>query len=412
MHFLFFLLLSGVLPAPASRSIAFSPVKIGGGGFVTGLFPTPRSATGPATVYMRTDVGGVFRLLNATGELSASALRPLTDGFGFKERNFYGVEALALSARSALCVWAALGAYFDSSPDTVSAGIFASADAGESWRRISPAAWAVRAGGNDSPQRGFGERLAVHPASEAVVLYGSNQDGLWRTADAQSAAPAWARAPCAEIPCGTALGVLGLLFDASSPGGDGVYASVPGAGIYASADAGITWKALAGGPSPSGIAYRMVLGGGSLWAATDAGVWRFGAGAWALATPSWPRTPFTCIDVSPFDPRDLIAQFDPSVDSLPVGALRSRDGGETWALVAQEITREYELPWWDASFQWNNTGEYFKLCVQRPPRGRPFAFRSCSCRPPPPLSSAPARPSGLAQSPRARFGTAIRGTPG
>ena len=356
-------LLASSLPRRLSAlPVTFQPLPIGGGGFVTGLFPTPRSAAGAPTVYARTDVGGVYRLLNGTG--GALAWRPLTDAFTFRQRNYYGVEALAVSALSTERLWAVLGAYLDSAPDTANAGVFGSSDGGESWALLSPPAWAVRAAGNDSPSRGLGERLAVHPATEATLLYGSHLDGLWRGAGAPLA---WARVPCDQVPCASPQGALALLFDAASPGGSTVYAALPGLGVWASADAGGAWAALAGSP---GDVRRLALapapqqqpaGPATLLAATSAGVWRLDAGAWALATPDWPGTPFTCIDVNPFNARDFLAMLDPGEPALPSGALRSVDGGATWGLVAQQWIRDYELPWWNASFHWDHQLVDFRL---------------------------------------------------
>jgi len=112
-------------PAPAPALTPFEPVALGGGGFTSGILVAPPTAAGGPTVYTRTDVGGVYRLRNASGALSWV---PLTDAFTFTERNWYGGEALAVSATDAAHVWAALGAYYaaaETEAGQVGAGVFA-----------------------------------------------------------------------------------------------------------------------------------------------------------------------------------------------------------------------------------------------------------------------------------------------
>lgn len=79
--------------------LPFHSLAIGGGGFTSGIVPTARSAVGRATVFIRTDVGGMYRL----GE--GDAWIPLVDELTYCDRNRYGGDAIAVSWTNASKVW-------------------------------------------------------------------------------------------------------------------------------------------------------------------------------------------------------------------------------------------------------------------------------------------------------------------
>ena len=76
---------------------------------------------------------------------ASSGSRSLNDSLIW---NWYGGDALAASHLNTSHVWMAAGAYFER--DEVGAGVFASVDAGDSWRLVSPVGWDVYAGSNNS----------------------------------------------------------------------------------------------------------------------------------------------------------------------------------------------------------------------------------------------------------------------
>jgi hypothetical protein len=63
-------------------------VKVGGGGYVTGLVIHPKV---PDQIYLRTDVGGIYKW-----DVSRNAWTALTDSFSREDWHLYGVESLAL----------------------------------------------------------------------------------------------------------------------------------------------------------------------------------------------------------------------------------------------------------------------------------------------------------------------------
>ena len=195
----------------------------------------------------------------------------------------------------------------------------------------------------------------MHPRNESVLLYGSYLSGMWRTNDAHAAQPTWKQVSCGEIPCGGApnpglpIGALAIMFDPASPGGDHVYASVPGVGIYLSTDAGVHWTVES--PSPR-FAHRLALAPGTmLYAAAADGVWRrplhtdtaaHGV-AWEHLAQPMGAVEFRGIDVDPFNPLHVVALTH--VTSPPFGMIRSRDGGSSWTVLGT-YRKDYQLGWW------------------------------------------------------------------
>lgn len=73
------------------------------GGFVPGIVFHP---TEPGLAYLRTDIGGVYRLNGTTRRWE-----PITDQFDANDWNMYGVESVALDPTDGDRVYLALGTY-------------------------------------------------------------------------------------------------------------------------------------------------------------------------------------------------------------------------------------------------------------------------------------------------------------
>ncbi len=364
---------AGLSALSLCAAIDYHPVKIGGGGYVAGVFASSPYAAGPPQVFFRTDVGAIYRGnfgTSANGSVNTTDVTwvPLNNRFTIQEQNWYGGDSIALSKLNTSHIFQSCGAYFES--DEAPAGIFASVDAGDSWRMVSPPQWGVYAGSNNSSQRGMGERLAVHPHNESILLYGSYLDGIWRTGNADADAPQWTQTPCSLVPCSlpqAPYGVLSVLFDAASDGGNTAFASVPGVGIFISTDAGLSWALMAGSPATidrlSIATYpgtQLPLPQGQtavLWAAGTDGLWRTdgsSARKWQyVPTPLGRGVEFSGIDVNPWDPLDVIALTHVGGND-PHGLVRTLDGGASF-VVTTYFQQIYQLPWWFPSFYNNGT---------------------------------------------------------
>jgi photosystem II stability/assembly factor-like uncharacterized protein len=337
---------------PASQHYDFHNVAIGGGGFVTGIIFNPSEK---GLVYVRTDVGGAYRL--------DSALRrwvPLLDWANQTDWNLFGVESLASDPVDPKRVYIAAGTYTD--PAVSNGEILRSSDYGRTWARTPmPFKFAANENGRNN-----GERLAVDPNDDRVLLLGTRTAGLWRSEDY---GVTWARVDAfpeydEALPRGQNMGswlyvpqkvgINIVRFDARS-GRRGsptprIYAAVstPNASIFASSDAGRTWAAVPGQPlglrptrtalSSTGVlyvSYGKEAGPNSI---SDGAVWKLdtGSGAWTEITPEKP-TPdshfgYGSVAVDPSHPETVMVgtwnHYTPFDEFF-----RSVDGGGTWTPI-------------------------------------------------------------------------------
>ncbi|GAB4217487.1 MAG: hypothetical protein OHK0022_59800 [Roseiflexaceae bacterium] len=233
-----------VRAADLSANYTWKPLKIGGGGFVTGIAIHPTTAN---LIYVRTDVGGAYKWNNSTQTWSQILLAnrvPNPKACQYNDCD-YGIESLALSKTNDQVVFMAVGAQY---PDngvftgTATGRILKSTNGGQSWSD-SGQRWHI--GGNND-ERQSGERLAVDPNNGSVVYFGSRAQGLWVSTNTGDS---WSQVSTSQIPVGSntghPIGVKFVVFDPNSGTQNGktkrIYAGVTGYGIYRSDDAGGSW---------------------------------------------------------------------------------------------------------------------------------------------------------------------------
>jgi hypothetical protein len=236
-----------VLPAvtevPHSEAYVWKNVVIRAGGFITGIVYSTKKK---GLVYARTDVGGAYRSDDDGGHWV-----PLTDQFGRDESTYLGIESIGLDPRDANKLYMAAGMY--SADWGGPSAIFRSSDKGKTFERT---AMPFKMGGNDNG-RGCGERLAVDPNLGSILYFGSRKAGLWKSSDS---GVTWSHVDSFPVKdkvagVGENTGITFVLFD-NSKGRKGkatqtIYAGVaqPGASLYRSEDAGVTWKLVDGAPA-------------------------------------------------------------------------------------------------------------------------------------------------------------------
>jgi len=341
-------------PTVGSDPYVFRNVAIGGGGFVTGIIFNP---TEKGLVYLRTDVGGAYRFDGRT-----HAWVPLLDWAGQSDWNLYGVESLASDPVDPRRVYIAAGTY--TSPRAPNGEILRSADYGATWSR-TPVPF--KFGANEAG-RNNGERLAVDPNDDRILLLGTRQNGLWRSADfgatwtRVAGFPAFDEVLPARVPGGHTYvpqpaGINIILFDRRSghPGTATpvVYAaaSTPNPSLFRSGDGGATWAPVPGQPTGLRPTRAALSSRGVLFvsyglesgpnAITNGAVWRYdsGSGAWTDITPERPGegNPFGygAVAVDPAHPDVVLAgtwNHKQPFDEI----FRSTDAGSTWTPLLEK----------------------------------------------------------------------------
>src|SRR5579862_8056891 len=207
------------------------PVRIVAGGYVPSIIAHP---TEPGLIYLRTDIGGVYRWNPA-----ANLWIPLLDSESPANYNLMGPESIALDPSDPNRLYIAAGMY------TCNGCPFAflvSADRGASFTSY-PAPFQM---GANNDGRAAGERLAVNPFNGNELFMGTRNSGLWKSTDQ---AHTWKQVTSFPVQSSSdGFGVQWIVFDPKNSGT--VYAgSFTKAAVYQSTDDGATWNAIPGQPS-------------------------------------------------------------------------------------------------------------------------------------------------------------------
>ncbi len=258
-------------------------VKIGAGGWVTGMdiHQNGRYA------YCRTDVGGAYRLDLQNNNSEWVQLVSVTSmpadkvalGSAFvpdETRNFKGVASIVSAPSDDSRVYMMYNRI-----------LYRSDNRGDTWQ---PTGLDIETFSNESSvdSKLIGERIVVDPINKNVVYYGSNNNGLYQTANGGDS---WSRVN--TIPNGTALfGISGIAVDISSETINGrkaiIYVGVHNEGIYRSTNGGTSWVKVPGTPADSQISDTDIGTDGVFYYTTGTGgVFRFSNGNWtSLPSPS------------------------------------------------------------------------------------------------------------------------------
>ncbi|MFO8007047.1 MAG: sugar-binding protein, partial [Candidatus Brocadiia bacterium] len=290
---------------------------------MTGLVAHPQD---PDIIYMRTDVGGFYRLEwpNAQHPDHPEWINISMKWVGYDEQDLYGIDGIALDPNDTQTVWVACGAY----EWTNYGGVFKSTDGGETWNRMLTKVFI----GNGN-YRWLGECIAVAPGDSNRVLVGTRYDGMWKTDDGGQN---WYQV--SGIPTdANGAGVRSVFFH---PNDSSVaYATVVGDGVYQSTDGGNNWARLSG--SPANPARLQVSGDGVMYVTADQGVFRYD-GAFTDVSPS--AAAFNGLAVDPNDSNHVVASETGGTYELPV--YRTLDGGSTWENVNNRSTYTNNVPWY------------------------------------------------------------------
>ncbi|MGI4827285.1 MAG: WD40/YVTN/BNR-like repeat-containing protein [Janthinobacterium lividum] len=217
---------------PAQQVIepyTFKPVTITAGGYIPGIVAHP---TEPDLLYLRTDIGGVYRWNKAE-----TRWKPLLDFHSPSEYNLNGPESIALDPTDPSRLYIAAGMYAYSG----CCAFLVSDDQGKTFKTYSSPF--EMAANNDG--RAAGERLAVNPFKPKELMMGTRFNGLWVSKDR---AQTWQQVASFPVQNSTdGYGVNWVVFDPKTSGT--VYVgSYTSATVYVSKDDGTTWTAVPNQP--------------------------------------------------------------------------------------------------------------------------------------------------------------------
>jgi xyloglucan-specific exo-beta-1,4-glucanase len=341
--------------APAAQAHdghLWNNVKIGAGGFITGVV---FNQTQPGLAYLRTDIGGLYRW-----DAGSKTWIPLLDFTGFNNWNQLGVESMATSSQHPSRVWAAVGEYADSWNAGNNGAILRSDDYGWHWKT---AQLPTQLGANDQG-RDSGERLAVDPNDDNILYLATRNNGLWKSSDGGAT---WAQDTAfPDLGSNSTSGLQFVTFDQTEQHKHRaatqhiVVGDADDSALYETTDGGATWSKVAGGPGTVPVKAQF-SGNGSLYVVYDqftgpywmgtGKLYKFARGSSTQGTAG--EAVGAAADVSPppstnwygydglaVDPQHpdtvLVATNDrwSPIDTI----YRSADGGSTWGDVSASTT--------------------------------------------------------------------------
>ncbi|HUI64068.1 MAG TPA: hypothetical protein VL126_04445 [Bacteroidota bacterium] len=158
------ILASGVHAQP--MTYVWSQAPHGGGGYATGIQQDPVS---PDIIYIRTDVGGMFRSDDGGKDWRAI-------NCGMSKAYHHSVETFAISRQHPSTLFRGSGEARD---HRMVGAIHKTTDGGRSWKLVTEK---VDFFGNGDT-RVYGEKMAVDPFDPAIVIALGNWRGIWRSSD-------------------------------------------------------------------------------------------------------------------------------------------------------------------------------------------------------------------------------------
>jgi hypothetical protein len=309
-------------PNPNNPTV-WKPLKTGAGGFIIGLSYHPAGRVRFAT----TDTYGLYRWSNnAWVQSFTSQSMPATDVRG---ENGGGVQAVASAPTDENRAYMA-----------ARGRVFRSDNQGATWARTAIPVQKFNA--NDD-WRQVNQKLMVDPANANIVMFGTPENGLWRTINGGAN---WTQLTLPKgLPVkadGTGPGISAILFDPSSTVAgvtQTIYAGSNKNGIYKSINAGTTWTRISS-VAGSGLQFNGAsLSAGVLYVATNQGAWRFKGGVYERMNVN--AAYFDSVISDPRKPNQVLAI---NADN---GLYRSLDGGQNWTLTTRAIAPAVmnDVPW-------------------------------------------------------------------
>lgn len=317
--------------AAASSGYDWQPLRIGGGGWLTGL---DISADGSTRV-VRTDTYGAYLWDAGTSrwiQLVTSESLPVDEVDVERAQGVYEIR-VAPSQPNRLYM-----AY--------DGRVFRSDTRGSRWS--ATAFPRVSTMDPNDAFRTWGEKMAVDPVNPDHVLVGTPRDGLFVTRDGGASWRKVAAVPASGQYKQGWPGITGIAFDPDS-GVDagltrGIYVASSAYGVYHSADAGSSWTHLTENSGPQSVLHASVAGGAYFATSPDLqhtkpnGVWKYSSAGWQDINPGGQY--WHSIAIDPRDTKRVVLGSDGGFLNV------SANGGASWSGPVWQVSRKADdVPW-------------------------------------------------------------------
>lgn len=306
----------------------------GGGGYFIGM---SFSQSTPGLAYVRSDVCAPHRLAagSDTWEYTGASMWPeKASGKMGTPYGFGGTTGSAVHPANGQIIFAAFGEAIGNYDGTE--GLYRSTDGGGNWSQMLSVFTYGNSREQYDGQRKMGNPVEIDRQNPAVVYFGTQKNGLYRSL---TNGDSGSFVKIASIPNGAGVGTKSVVVDRFSALSSGrssvVYASVYNDGIYRSTNGGDSFTKLTGSPKcaqwmvlgPNGNLYVTNLNDGGL--GSVGGIFRFNGTNWTTITPaSNPNGTFVGIDVNPLNGSQILAVANNNQ------IFKSSDNGASWTAPA------------------------------------------------------------------------------
>ena len=309
-------------------------LKVGAGGFVDGLDIAP-----DGTMVVRTDTFGAY-IWNGSAwqQLVTATSMPTTTGAP-------GVYEIQIAPSNSNILYMMYEGY-----------VFQSTNKGTTWTQTNFAQVYEDAFGGNA-YRMDGQKMAVDPNNPNVVYAGTQQNGLFVTADGGATWQSVSQVPVSHTDgSGYYPGITGIEFDPALGTTAGktntIFAASYGNGVYESTNAGSSWSSIGG---PSDVVYAAVSSTGTYYAVDGTSLWSFAAGHWTQLVSN-SVAGMESVAVNPANPNEIVTLS-------PAGYINvSYDGGTTWSgLDYSGQVSSTDIPWLASAVSGSNGTSYLDV---------------------------------------------------
>ncbi len=310
---------------PAWADWDWKRLKLGGGGFVTGL-----DIHDDGTMLVRTDTYGLYTWNTGTSEwdqlLTTNSMPEADQDVSWGR----GVYEVAIDPQNSSTFWMVWWGY-----------PYKSINSGGTWVRKDGAGWPGQLTDLDANAWGgvkqMGQKMAIDPNDSNVVYIGTVSDDLLYTRDGGAN---WAAAPTVTDGTGEP-GVTGICFINS----DVVYAASFENGVYKTVNAtgAHTWTKISDGVGDPDVVNHAKCASGNYYAASkdDDTLWEYDGAAWTDLAPGGDGNVIWSVAIDPNDATRIVAIQDNGA------ILVSEDSGASWDAKANAARTAPNISWHD-----------------------------------------------------------------